>query len=125
MSNLLKYLWILFIVCIPGALAATRTGMHGTVSDIEGAAIPNARVLVHWDASGAGVGLKSNVGVSNDVILQRDSQGKFQTDLPPGFYDVFVSAMAFSPKCQKIRIRPGDLVAFNTRRNTRNRIPSL
>jgi hypothetical protein len=34
-----------------------------------------------------------------------DGNGSFSVELPSGFYDVFVSAMAFSPDCRKLRIQ--------------------
>lgn len=89
---------------------ATAQGtLKGTVTDSEGAVIRGARVLVHWDSSGSDVGLKSNVGLKTDVTVHTDDRGEFTTSLPPGFYDVFVSANAFSPTCLKARIIAGKL----------------
>lgn len=95
------------------AFPASTIGLKGTVTDSTGAAIRRARLVVHWDSSGSAVGLKSNVGIKQDVTLETDEDGKFSADLPPGFYDVFVTAQAFSPQCQKIRIKPGSAAMYN------------
>ena len=81
------------------------TVLRGTITDSSGSAIPGAIILVHWDPAGSTVGLESNVGIKSDVIIRSDDKGRFVAELPPGFYDVFVSAMAFTPTCRKVRIR--------------------
>lgn len=85
------------------------------VVDSEGAAIRGAYVLVHWDASGAETGLKDNVGIKHDLAIETDGEGRFSAQLPPGFYDIFVSASAFSPDCRKIRVKQGETAIFETR----------
>ena len=82
------------------------------VRDSEGAAIRGARVVAHWDSSGSDVGLKSNIGEKNDLTMQTDERGEFQAPLPPGFYDVFVSANAFSPACLKARLTTGKAIRY-------------
>jgi hypothetical protein len=112
----MKLLCLLFLICASNAPAASGTGIKGTVTDTHGVVLPaglKAHVYVHWDASGADIGLKTNVGISSDVSLEMDSQGHFQAELPPGFYDVFISAFGFSPTCRKIRVKPGEVVTFN------------
>jgi hypothetical protein len=74
-------------------------------------------LVVHWDSSGSTVGLSGNVGINNDPFLKTDASGHFATELPPGFYDVFVSARAFTPLCRKIRIRTGETFTYNPRLN--------
>jgi hypothetical protein len=64
-------------------------------------------VLIHWDSAGSTVGLTTNVGIKEDLVIRTTGDGTFKVDLPPGFYDVFVAAMAFSPTCRKIRINQG------------------
>ncbi len=88
-------------------LAAVAFGdaqLNGTVTDESGAAISGAMILLHWDPAGSKVGLKSNVGIEKDLVLTTDQKGNFVAELPPGFYDLFVSAMAFTPACRKIRL---------------------
>ena len=94
------------------AFAAHALGddpFHGTVSDESGASIAKATIIVHWDLSGSGY-TKTNVGIKQDVILTTDDNGVFSAELPPGFYDLFVAAPAFSPACRKIIIK-GDQAA--------------
>jgi hypothetical protein len=86
------------------ALATSAATLSGTVRDRSGAVIASAHIVVHWDASGSNY-LKDNIGVKQDVTLTTDSNGHFSIDLPPGFYDIFVSATAFSPSCEKVRIK--------------------
>jgi hypothetical protein len=62
-------------------------------------------VLIHWDPAGSTVGLDSNVGIRRDLVLTTDHRGGFAAELPSGFYDVFVSATAFTPTCRKIRLK--------------------
>ncbi len=80
------------------------TVLKGTVTDTNGGAIPGATIRFHWDPAGSTVGLATNVGIKTDVIIRSDDTGSFAAELPPGFYDVFVSAMAFTPTCRKVRI---------------------
>jgi hypothetical protein len=112
--------WTCFLVLLASAThvgtATPKTGLYGTVSDIHGVAVPKAlkpRIVIRWDESGTNIGLKSNVGIPTDAFVETDSTGRFQADVPPGFYDVFVSAFGFAPACRKVRIRPGQVLAFN------------
>ena len=77
--------------------------------------IAKARVLVHWDSSGSTVGLRDNIGIKQDVIVLTDPGGQFSASVPAGFYDVFVSAMAFTPAATKVRVKEGRLTTFNTK----------
>ena len=79
--------------------------------------IANARVLVHWDSSGSTVGLSDNIGIKRDEIVVTDASGKYSANVPPGFYDVFVSAMAFAPAATKVRVKTGTPATFNTKLN--------
>jgi hypothetical protein len=103
-----------FVVAPP---ASAQTRLTGVVRDSEGAVISGARILIHWDSSGSTVGLTTNVGIKQDVVLTTDAEGRFSTELPPGFYDVFASAMAFSPDCKKIRTKNGETAIYNVRLN--------
>jgi hypothetical protein len=85
------------------------------VTDSEGAIISGAHIFIHWDASGSKAGLTTNIGTTEDRTLISDAKGLFSSDLPPGFYDVFVSATAFSPDCRKIRIIKGNPEVYNAR----------
>jgi hypothetical protein len=83
--------------------ASAQTRFSGAVKDSEGAVISGARIFIHWDSSGSKVGLTSNVGINEDRSFLTDGNGSFSVELPPGFYDIFVSAMAFSPDCNLSR----------------------
>lgn len=99
----------------PALPAAQNTILKGTVTDSSGAPIPDAYILIHWDSSGSGVGLTSNIGVKSDVVLKSGKDGAYSAQLPPGFYDVFVSAMAFGPACRKVRTVTGKATMYNAR----------
>jgi len=92
---------VLFLFAVVSTRAQT---LSGTVRDYEGAVISNAYVIVHWDTSGSNY-LKDNLGIKQDIAATTDSNGHFSVDLPLGFYDVFVTAMAFTPHCDKVRLK--------------------
>lgn len=92
-------------LCVACGLAEPMVALQGTVTDSEGAAVGRAYVRIHWDASGATVGLIDNVGIKHDLVLLTDERGRFIINIPPGFYDLFVSAEGFSPECRKVRLR--------------------
>ena len=97
------------------SLPTYQTGIEGVVTDSEGAAIHEARVILHWDSSGSTVGLQDNIGLKNDLTVQTDERGKFTAAVPPGFYDLFVSARGFSPVCLKARNKPGTVARYKVK----------
>jgi hypothetical protein len=99
----------------PDLPAVQSTTLKGTVTDSADAPIPDAYILIHWDSSGSGVGLTSNIGLKSDVVLKSGKDGAYAAQLPPGFYDVFVSAMAFGPACRKVRTVTGKATLYNAR----------
>lgn len=104
----LRFLRIVSVVVLLSSVAFGEIGtgtVKGLVTDSEGAVIGKARVILHWDPAGSQVGLKTNTGSKEDRLVTTDSNGEFQLNVPWGFYDVFVSASAFSPHCQKIRVK--------------------
>ncbi len=103
------------LAIISCAAAAQQSSLSGVVTDSEGAAIGHAQVYIHWDPSGSGVGLRTNVGITQNRIITVNRAGNFQVALPPGFYDIFISAPAFSPECRKLRIRPGERAHYDAR----------
>jgi len=72
----------------------------GTVLDSEGASVGGAHILIHPDLS------RSEFPHSkrDDIFLNSDSRGRFETQLEPGFFDVCVMADAFTPQCRKVYI---------------------
>jgi hypothetical protein len=99
-----NYGYILLAVGL-AAVAFGDTQFKGTVTDENGGAISGAMILIHWDPAGSAVGLESNVGIKKDLVLTTDEKGRFTAELPSGFYDLFVSATAFTPACRKIRLK--------------------
>lgn len=99
--------FIIVLLTVPTALSSAQavSMISGTVTDSEGAVISKAMILVHWDPSGSQVGLKDNIGVKEDLKTTTDAVGRFSISVPPGFYDLFVSSMAFSPACRKVRVK--------------------
>lgn len=59
--------------------------------------------MIHWDSAGI-KGMKENVGIAEDKPLTADKRGRFAIDLPPGAYDVFVTAPGFEPTCEKLAV---------------------
>ena len=114
MFTLGRWASIVFIL-VSSAVASPMTQLKGVITDSEGAAIRGARILVHWDRSGADVGLRSKVGLEKDLAIETDVRGQFTAKLPPGFYDIFVTATAFKPQCRKIRMMPGETAAYNVK----------
>jgi len=112
MSALPKWTCIVFILVMTHPSA---TQLKGTIVDSEGAAIRGARILIHWDQSGATVGLRSNVGLEKDLTVDTGSKGDFTAELPPGFYDVLVTANGFSPDCRKVRIKFGETTIYDAK----------
>ena len=98
----------LLMLCVSLVAASqTKSGIDGEIADSEGAVIANARVLLHWDSAGSTVGLSDNIGIPHDVIVMTDHNGRYLAEVPAGFYDVFVSAMAFTPTAAKVRVKKG------------------
>ena len=86
----------------PAAAQDYRGKVSGTVSDVNTAAIPGARVVLHNDETGV------------DVERQTDSDGRYQFDfVDPGTYTVSVELAGFKRAEQKnvlVRQR-GDVTA--------------
>jgi hypothetical protein len=89
--------------------------LQGVVTDSAGTMLTDAQLAVHWDPSASTTGLKPNVGILEDRFLKTDTHGAFYAEIPPGFYDLFVTAPGFSPACKKIRLTPDENATFNTK----------
>jgi uncharacterized GH25 family protein len=92
------------VIFLTASISAQAATLSGTVRDSGGAVIPGAHIIVHWDSSGLPY-LKDNVGVKQDLTATTDVNGQFSFEVPAGFYDIFVSATAFSPRCEKVRLK--------------------
>jgi hypothetical protein len=105
---------VLFL-CISKLSAEPQSVINGQVTDSEGAVLAKARVLVHWDPSGSTVGLTDNIGTTQDIIVVTDNGGNYLASVPAGFYDVFVSRMAFTPTAAKVRVKRRQSTIFNAK----------
>jgi len=80
MRNVLKSLVLLFLFSAPCAPAPDKTTLHGVVTDAHEVPLPSGlkpRIFIRWDASGTNIGLKDNLGISNDISVQTDTEGRF------------------------------------------------
>jgi hypothetical protein len=89
--------------------------LQGAVADAAGTPLTDAQLIVHWDPSGAKIGLTTNVGISEDRFLKTDTHGNYYAEIPPGFYDILVAAPGFSPTCTKLRLKTGENATFNSK----------
>jgi hypothetical protein len=106
---------VLVFLCLAWLSANPQSAITGQITDSEGTVIAHARLLVHWDSSGSAVGLRDNIGIRQDVIVVTDASGHYSANVPAGFYDVFVSAMAFTPTATKVRVTQGRNTTFSTK----------
>ena len=106
---------VLVFLCLACLSADPQSAITGQITDSEGAVIANARLLVHWDASSRAVGLRDDVGIKQDVIVVTDANGRYSADVPAGFYDVFVSATAFTPIAAKVIVKQGQKAMLNAK----------
>lgn len=83
-------------------IAAPLGTLRGSVADSEGAVIDFAHIIVHEDTSG-----KPKPGGKNDIVLKTNASGRFNVQLEPGFYDICVMAMGFTPRCYKVLMDDG------------------
>jgi Carboxypeptidase regulatory-like domain len=114
METLVRSLICISLILLSASAPDSKKGkLSGTVRDSEGAIISGAIVIVHWSSSGSDVGLEANVGLSEDLHLETDKLGAYSVDVSPSFYDVFISAVAFSPSCRNVRVRSDTTVAFS------------
>jgi carboxypeptidase family protein len=114
MNRSIGWLVVVFL-CIACLSADPQFAITGQITDSEGAVIANARVLVHWDSSGSAVGLRDNIGTKQDVIVVTDARGRYSAIIAAGFYDVFVSAPAFTPIAAKVIVKQGQKTMLNAK----------
>jgi hypothetical protein len=106
---------IRFAILLLLTVVSTKAGtLSGTVRDSQGAVISDAYVIVHWDSSGSNY-LKDNLGIRQDIAAATDSSGHFTVELPPGYYDVFVGAAAFTPHCEKVRLKDKEAKKYDVK----------
>jgi hypothetical protein len=100
---------VLIFLCLSWLSATPQSTITGTVTDSEGAVIAKARVLIHWDPS------DGRSRSTQDVSVLTDDSGIYSAPVPMGFYDVFISAPAFTPVAAKVIVKEGQRVAFNVK----------
>ena len=83
--NRLMVTSLLLLLYIISVSADPQSKITGQVTDSEGAALANSRVLVHWDSSGSTVDLADNIGSKEDVIVVTDASGNYSVSVPPVF----------------------------------------
>ena len=108
------------LLVVAGSMVAAQNApgkvlVRGVVTDSAGNLLTDAQLVVHWDPSGSKSGLTTNVGIPEDRFLKTDTHGAFYAEIPPGFYDVLVTAPGFSPDCRKIRLKPDQNASFNSK----------
>jgi hypothetical protein len=105
---------LLLIVASVGRSAAARAVaqnapakvlLQGTITDADGKLLTDAQLVVHWDPIGANSELTTNVGIPQDRFLKSDTHGNYYAEIPPGFYDVLITAPGLTPTCSKIRLK--------------------
>jgi hypothetical protein len=104
----------ILLLCASFVAGESQSIITGRIVDSEGAAIAGARVLVHWDSAGSTVGLSDNIGIQQDLEVTTDTSGTYSAKVPAGFYDVFVSATAFTPTAAKVRVKQAQRTTYNS-----------
>lgn len=105
----LRYLHVLVLVL--GFLAAGRTGIaHRPLQKENGRLV----VSVTWgdvdntpakDVYIEAYGFVREYGSDKSFVLKSSQAGRYETSLPAGVYDVFVSDGVSIPRCKRVRIR--------------------
>jgi hypothetical protein len=103
-------MFIAIVLCCSAATAAAPGTIKGQVMDSEGAIVKGAHLLFHPDASG-----QTRPTIRADVMRESDNSGRFEVQLEPGFYDVCVMAMAFTPECKKVLVVDGTAFQYDVR----------
>jgi len=93
-------------------MSAQELSIEGQVTDIQGAKLASAQVIIHWDR-GVSIGVPDNIGIKRDLKLSTDLKGHYKAVVPSGFYDVFISAPAFWPVATKVRVKHGQSARFD------------
>ena len=86
-------LWVTF-VCTANAQSA-QSKISGTIVDVAHAPIPRSQAFLHK---------RSDLVV---LPLSVNDKGHFETTLPDGYYDLFVSSAGFRPYAKSIKVVAG------------------
>ena len=118
--NLLRLCLLCFLAA--GPLAAATITI--TVVDPQGAALPNAYVVVRWDPVSP-TESKSNTHEKQNTTATTDSYGRFSVELGEGIYDVFVTAAGFFPHCDKIQVKSNEQKKYQVKLKLSKFLPTV
>ncbi len=107
--------FLLFTVAVMAPAVASGGMLKVAVKDSSDTPLSGAMILIHWDRAGNSAGLGTNIGTAADLSMGTKEDGTVAADLPPGFYDIFVAATAFTPTCLKIRMKVGEAQEISLR----------
>ena len=121
--NLLRLCLLCFLAS--GPLAAATVTI--TVVDPQGAALPNAYVVVHRDPVSP-TESKSNTNEKQNATATTattDSYGRLSVELSEGIYDVFVTAAGFFPHCDKIQVKNNEQKKYQVKLKLSKFLPTV
>ncbi len=102
----LRIAWTLLVIVALSRDESQAQTLKGTIRDGAGAVLDKAAVVV--------VGWGSDeYHRAKPLVVQPDSQGRYNISLSPGVYDVFVSCPFCSPQVKQIEVKPGKDMQFN------------
>jgi len=97
--------FLLLAVLSGYVFAETSAGIKGTVSDMTGAVIPGAEIVI------------CRVGEAGEPIAKKkivtDSDGHFSLDLSPGQYHLVLTRLGFKQITEELKIRSGERLEFS------------
>lgn len=102
------------IAILLGCATAHAGTLSGIVRDATNSGVPNAHVTIHWDPTGSPNPMADGKA-RQDISVTTDKNGKFSVVLPSGYYDIFVSAPAFDPQCEKLHVNDHGTKRFEVR----------
>jgi hypothetical protein len=108
---------VLTVVCVVGlnssSFAQAVGSLRGTLSDPQGAALPNVHIQLRWNPR------QSSGGVTTGKLkpppkewrprkkwlqVDTDSTGEFSAELPAGNWDMFAYLDGFAPACRVVSV---------------------
>ena len=97
MRHCLRILVFLFI-CLTVALADDKSNSADR-GDIDNTAATDVYIEAR--------GFVEKSWSQKSFVLKMSQKGQYETTIPPGVYDVFVSEGSSTPRCRRVLIRPG------------------
>jgi hypothetical protein len=59
-------------------MSAQELSIEGQVTDIQGAKLASAQVIIHWDR-GVSIGVPNNIGIKRDLKISNGLEGPLQS----------------------------------------------